>query len=482
MRKITLSLALFLCLSKIPLPSQEAESFPPLEPLFLYEAEGLSGEDIIRAGLEFSLCPQDSEAGRAALAQFASLEEEMESQDFRSLPEEERGEKVLSLMYARVLKQYSLNQTYIDVMFQKGTYNCVSSSILYAALAKSAGLVIHGVETPNHAFCTLYLGDGRKIDVETTNPNGFNPGTKKQVSSTEKSTRYYVVPKKYYSNRAEVGERKFISLVGKNVMAYLDERRDYGRAVPLGAARIVFVGGSPETDARDVRRSFDIAVLNYAVMLDRQKKSALALDWLDAVESRWGRAEIADNIQKTYDSAANNCAVNLTRAGKARQAQEQFELREEKISPKMRGEIRSMIFLAIVDEETKSRSPEDAISYIQGLKGADEAQGKAVAKRLFELEEYYWSQRARPLSDAGRYLEAAAVMDEGLQSLPTSRNLQTIKNQNLNNYAVTVHNQFVDFYNAKDYENAERVAREGLAILPKNATLQRDLKLAQSRK
>ena len=44
--------------------------FPSLEPLFLYEPaeDVLSGEDVIRAGLEFSLCP--AEAGAAVIERY----------------------------------------------------------------------------------------------------------------------------------------------------------------------------------------------------------------------------------------------------------------------------------------------------------------------------------------------------------------------------------------------------------------------------
>ena len=461
--------------------AQESNQFPSLEPIFSWETNGeLSGEDFIRAGLEFSLCPVESEAGHAILTQFKSLESEVNSEAFLALSEEARGEKILSLMYEKVLKQYSLNQTYIDSMFQKGTYNCVSSSILYFALAKSAGLTVHGVETPSHAFCTLYLSDGRKIDVETTNPNGFNPGTKKDIS-TANSKRYYVVPKKYYSNRKEVSELKFISLIGKNVTAFLDEKQDYARSIPVAATRLAFTKGVNEADAKAVREDFDTATTNYAVSLDRKKKSDRALDWLDAVENRWGKG-VSPVVQNLYDNIAYNAAVNLSKAEKSEQAKELFEAKKGKITAKKRLEIRNMIFYSIIDEKTKKMSPESAISHIQQSRTEEEAKDASVAKKLDSLEEYYWSERAKPLLTAKQYLEAAALIDEGLQSLPKSRNLQTMKNQILNNYAVGIHNQFVDFFNAKDYENAERIVKEGLEIVPKNGNLLRDLKTVQSRK
>ena len=464
------------------LHSQNAVSFPSLEPFFVFHGEELSPDDLILAGLEFSFCPKDSDLARQSLENFSSLEAEVKSNSFLSLSEEERGEKILSLMYETVLSQYLLNQTYIDVMFQKGTYNCVSASILYYALAKSAGLRVHAVETPDHAFCTLYLSDGRKIDVETTNPNGFNPGTKKNVQTNANSTRYQVVPKKYYSNRHEISERKFISLVGKNASAMLDEKRDYKKAVPLAAARIEFTKNSPEEDKKAVREDFDTITTNYAVLFDRQKKSDVALEWLDSVENRWGRAANPAYFQKIYDDIAYNCAANLTNQKQAEKAQEIFDSHKEKISGKTRAVIEGMIFYALIDEQTKKLSPQEAVSLIQEKKYAPPAKDASISKKLAVLEEYYWAEWAKPLSKEGKFLEAAEIISEGLKSLPTSRNLQTIRNQNLNNYAVNIHNQFADLFNAKKLEEAEALLNEGLKIVPKNGTLLRDLQIFRSRK
>ncbi|MBR4598463.1 MAG: hypothetical protein IKO39_00240 [Treponema sp.] len=462
--------------------SQNELSFPSLEPLFSFKDGELSSEDLILSGLEFSFCPADSDLAKESLEKFRALEEQVKSDAFMVLSEEERGEKILSLIYENTLRQYSLNQTYIDVMFQKGTYNCVSASILYYALAKSAALKVHAVETPDHAFCTLYLSDGRKIDVETTNPNGFNPGTKKNLQSNANSTRYQIVPKKYYSNRHEISERKFISLVGKNASAMLDEKRDYKKAVPLAAARIDFTEDCPKEDKKAVRIDFDTVAMNYAVLFDRQKKSDPALDWLDLVENRWGKAENQPFYQNTYESIAYNCAANLTNQKQAGTAQKIFDLHKEKISEKNRDVIEGMIFYALIDEQTKKVRADEAISLIQEKKSAPQAKDAAISRKLIALEEYYWAEKAKALSKDGKFLEAAEILSEGLKSLPNSRNLQTIRNQNMNNYAVNIHNQFADLFNAKKLDEAEALLNEGLKIVPKNGTLQRDLQILRSRK
>ena len=475
---------IFLLFFPFSLFAQTAGEFPSLEPFFVYKEGALSSEDFIRSGLDFSLCPAESDEGKAVFSQYKALEAQVKSDSFMAYSEEERGEKILSLMYERVLRQYSLNQTYINVMFQKGTYNCVSSSVLYAALAKAAGLKVHAVETPDHAFCTLYLSDGRKIDVETTNPNGFNPGTKKNVQDNGRSSRYQIVPKKYYMNRHEISERKFISLIGKNVTAFYDEKKNYAMALPVASARISFTEKEniPEEEMKAVRVDFDTVAMNFAVSLDRQKKSDLALDWLDLVENRWGKALNQPFYQNSYESIAYNCAANLTNEKRAEKAAELFERRKEKISTKNRTVIEEMIFYALLDEKTKEVTTDEALSLIQESRKSPAGKSGKIARKLENLEEYYWAEKAKPLSKEEKFLEAAKILEDGLKSLPNSRNLQTIRNQNLNNYAVQVHNNFADLFNAKKLDEAEKVLNEGLKILPKNGTLQRDLQILRSRK
>ncbi|MBQ7159354.1 MAG: hypothetical protein IJS09_08050 [Treponema sp.] len=446
--------------------------FPSLEPLFFYEPaeDVLSGEDVIRAGLEFSLCP--AEAGAAVIERYLELEKEIVS-TVAELDEMEKGEKILSLMYERVLTQYSVNQTRVDEMFLKGTYNCVSSSVLYFALARAVGLQVAGQETPEHAFCSLYIG-GKKIDVETTNPGGFNPGVKKIVEQTERSTRYFMVPKKYYSGRKEISERKFVSLVGRNMVSMMNDRNDYATGVPLSAARIVFVGNAFAKDAAAVREDFDTLCGNYAVELDQKRKeSEKALDWLDAVYARWGSSA---ELQKKYNTIAYNCAVNYVNAGDYENARRAFTAHKDNLTQKNASAIDVMIFSAWVEDEVKKLEPEDAVSFLHEQYKLPVAKEKSVASRLVVLEEYAWYQILKPFFDSGKYLLAADIADEGLYYVPSSKNLQKIKTQCLQNYAVDVHNKFADLANAGRYEEAMQVVQKGLINVPTNSLLKNDLK------
>lgn len=452
--------------------------FPSLEPLFVYEpVEGVfSGEDIFRAALEFSLCPQESETGRIVLERYAELENEVVSA-VSAMDDMEKGEKILSLMYERVLTQYVGDQTRMDVMFLEGTYNCVSSSVLYFALARAAGLSVAGQETPAHAFCAVSIG-GKKIDVETTNPNGFNPGVKKILEQTEKTTHYFIVPKKYYSGRKEVGERKFVSLVGRNLVSGMNNENNFAQGVPLSATRLAFVGNALPRDAAAVREDFDTVCGNYAVDLDqKQMQSEKALDWLDAVCTRWGESE---ELRKKYNSIAHNCAVNYLRTDDFDNARRAFETHRDRLTKKNAANIGKMIFTAWVDSAVKGLSPDETIAFLHERRTDAYAQEKSAAAHLDILEEYAWYTKIRAEVDAENYLVAALIADEGLKFLPSSRNLKTIKNQCMQNYAVDVHNAFADLTNAGKYDEAMQVVQKGLKIVPSNAMLNSDLKKLQN--
>ena len=202
MKKILLTLCfLFLALKGF------ATSFPSLEPSFvpqeLFTPAGIptvfTADEIVEFSLLYSECRIGSDDYEIAVNIFDELRKKITDPQVMSLPEEDRGRAVLKLLYQDVLKHYEAGQTKFDVALKTGNYNCVSSALLYMAAAKAAGLDVRGQKTPDHAFCSVYIS-GKRIDVETTNPYGFNPGSREAIEHENVIKGYYVVPKTYYSN------------------------------------------------------------------------------------------------------------------------------------------------------------------------------------------------------------------------------------------------------------------------------------------
>ena len=68
---------------------------------------------------------------------------------------------------------YELNQARLSQVFEQGHYNCISSALLYTALARAYSLPVRGVMTEVHAFVDFGPVDGPRLDVETTSERGF---------------------------------------------------------------------------------------------------------------------------------------------------------------------------------------------------------------------------------------------------------------------------------------------------------------------
>ncbi|MBO7637351.1 MAG: hypothetical protein J6S91_00080, partial [Treponema sp.] len=126
-------------------PISFAQVFPPLEPYYSfdsgsYENSNLAAHEMILTGISFSEYPQVDPSKYMGI--YLELEKQVTAPTFRKLPEKERAEAVLTLMYEQKLRKYQKNQTKLTVMLEDGSYNCVSASVLYAALAKAAGLTV----------------------------------------------------------------------------------------------------------------------------------------------------------------------------------------------------------------------------------------------------------------------------------------------------------------------------------------------------
>lgn len=306
-----------------------ANDFPSIEPSVTinFTEENFSPEQLFLTAMEFSLCSQNDELGKTIITKYKEMEKVVKSSEFTKLPEIERGEKVLKYIHDELLKKYEEGTASMTVTFSTGSYNCVTSSILFLCLAKAAGLNVKGQKTNIHALCSVYIND-KKIDVETTNYYGFNPGERKTIEKTENSHRYTYVPKKYYAGRKEISDKAFVTLTGKNIVSELNDTNEYNGAIPLAASRLDFLKTENQKEILDVRADFDTVVTNYAINLTKQNKTLEAIDFLEQVENRWGSSGA---ISKTYFNAVYNTVVNYLNSGDVANAKKIYEQKKNNI-------------------------------------------------------------------------------------------------------------------------------------------------------
>ncbi len=72
------------------------------------------------------------------------------------------------------LAGYDVNQGALSTLLETGKYNCVSSAVLFAVLARYFDLQASGVLLPSYAFVQINAPDNKIIEIETTSGAGFD--------------------------------------------------------------------------------------------------------------------------------------------------------------------------------------------------------------------------------------------------------------------------------------------------------------------
>jgi hypothetical protein len=75
---------------------------------------------------------------------------------------------------ATELAGYDYSQARVTGIFASGRYNCLSSAMLFAVLARGFGLPVRAVVVPTHVFIELGAPGAKVIEVETTAATGFD--------------------------------------------------------------------------------------------------------------------------------------------------------------------------------------------------------------------------------------------------------------------------------------------------------------------
>ena len=329
------------------------------------------------------------------------------------------AERALTFLHRNLFTSYSVLQTRVDTALETGVYNCVSSAMLYLILARSVGLSVGGVRTSDHAF-TWVLVNGQQIDVETTNPFGFNPGAKKDFTdSFGKVTGYTYVPPGGYSDRRTIGEKELLSLILYNrVSEYMDGRSFRDALQPAVSAFTLM--GSDET-----RQVMTIAFTNYISWMGARQEFPQAVQFTDAVRASFGGIV---NLDQPRRDMYHNWAVSLL--------------------------------------DTRQFSEADALLAQPSAKAALDDQdwtalSVAVVQRLAQAQ-----------GDTGGNIAAAGVVADALKRLGRQPAL-------LQTYEAYVHNAFALLFNARKAVEAKAVIDQGLAVYPDSRMLLQDLDIAR---
>lgn len=400
--------------------AQETRAFPELVPLaraveLSRLPDPLSLEQMVDAAVAFSGAAAAGSTQAAAREKILAHAARFKSQSTRVSGQRALAEAALEYLHGNVLSRYSLLATSVAGAVQTGSYNCVSSAVLYAILARAVGLTVTGVRTADHAFCTV-LVDGSPVDVETTNVHGFDPGRRKEFTDSFGAvTGFTYVPPSNSRDRRPISNRELLALILYNRVSEDGQAGRFREAVNPAVSAWAF---APVEEFREIR---DIALSNFASSLAMRGEFARADAFLEEAQSAWG------------------ASPDLARLA--------FEVTYNRIVAAIDG--------GRLDEAAALLA---------------EAGRRAVLgeREWMDLSVYLVQTRAEAASAGRGFSEAAEVVAAGIAALGSQGEL-------LRAYEAYVHNAFARMYNARRLEEARAVLVRGLGVYPSSQVLARDM-------
>ncbi|MDR2786736.1 MAG: hypothetical protein LBB83_12575 [Treponema sp.] len=396
-----------------------------------------------------------------------------------------RGEYVLSFTHKRFLKGYVENQTRLDEIINTGRYNCVSSAVLYAILAAAAELDVQGVMTKDHAFVTVDTGT-EIIDVETTNPYGFDPGSRREFHDAfGKLTGFAYVPSRNYRDRAAISLLELCSLILSNRIADLEKRNRYSEAVPLAVNRAALLTNrrNPVSSPlfQDGEKDLLDRLLNYGASLLNGGRETDALAWAEYAGTRHpGGAAGEKRWQEFTFTALNNLMIRLIRAGKTSDARTALDRYGASLGPTDYNRLDSQLLdaelLSMANGLGKTENAADILAAVDGAA----RDSRLPAARITELRNFVIIGEGNRLAKTQAGIPAAiAFTEDAIAKYGRNSHVDEALRAHRQNRIADLHNRFARLFNGKNYEEARNHIKKALEEFPGNGQLQQDFNLAE---
>lgn len=365
---------------------------------------------------------------------------------------EAKGTRLLGWLHERAFAGgYAAGQTDLPPVLDGGTFNCVSSAVLYTILARRLGLDARGVQVPDHAFGVVYAGT-RHFDVETTTPRGFDPARDPAaVAEFAARTGFAYIPDSDRDRRREVTDAGLLAMVwynhGCRLAADGDHRAAlaaYFRALGLdrelaAAAKNALVSLAAWALAEGAAGRFDTgrAVARAGLDLapnDPRVRYAHARVWADSAEAEAGRNGLDAGLAVLRQAAgevpdgpfvqlqawlAVRPADALAAAGKWEEAVARVDPALPKVDPPAREEVlrwRGGLFLRWANAELAAGRFEQALTVVERGLRLHPADGRfpdlltAVARS--------WVQTAQKEKGPAEGKRVVAALAEKAKSVP----------------------------------------------------------------
>lgn len=328
----------------------------------------------------------------------------------------DKADKLLRFLHKGVMaKGYEAKQSSLAAIFDTGKFNCVSSAALYHLVGTDLGLELRALSIPGGQFMAGHatvdlLDQGKRIEMETTNPGGFDWETKRKRPGV---VTFGITPDR------KTG--KDVDLLGVAAMIYSNRGVDAGADAKTGdwLVSVRLYACALALDPLDGTASHNLtaAFVNRGPKLVEEKKYEEALRALT-----FGRSVVPENldvknnykvawvryIEATLEAGKDRGAVELVgRAGRALPEDADFK------SP-------APWFLRQGAKEAEKGSWPAGLAVVErGLKACPKSAEEALRKGRGDLYRR-WSQTLLDKKDVEGSMTALA---RGLGADPTSQEL-----------------------------------------------------------
>lgn len=381
--------------------------------------------------------------------------------------EYERGEDVLRYLHETLFKNYRENQTRLNTVMSSGSYNCVSSAVLYMLSGRAVGLNVQGVRTRDHAFVSVLI-DNHIVDVETTNEWGFDPGQKKEFSNSfTGSTGYNYVPPGNYSLRSDISDKQMIGLILQNRIAEYQRVNNHKSSVPLAVDRYAL------TLSEEARKDMYDTFSNYASQLNGSGQYEKGITFLKEAVSRWDSSQ---SVISAIEALVHNFILSKIGQGETTAAEDfLLELKSENLLTEnaILSDMRMIYDKKTVDYLNSDIGFDEIHQYLDLIYN----QSFITRDKWISYTVFNYVKEAELIARDAGWLEAYLFVKEAPTDIRDQRKYLHLLDSCKGNYVITIHNKFADLYNKGEYTLAESVIRNGLSVIPNDRTLLSDLKM-----
>jgi tetratricopeptide (TPR) repeat protein len=444
---------------------------PRINPEPFYEWLGGANEPLtVDLLIDASLRASDAseEKIKTATARINEAIQEMKDGIASEWDERQKAEYVLMFLHKNLFRVYDEFQTRVDRVMEDGSYNCVSSAVLYMIFLRSIGIPVIGIGTEDHAFCAAILPGGN-IDVETTSVYGFDPGKKTEFHDAFGNvTGYSYVPPSNYSARSELSERQLLALILQNRISLLESKKRYEDALELAVDRYAVAPGV------STKNHLYRGAINYAALLNERKEYAQAIDFLTRFVDTHGWS---DSVRDIYGILHYNRVVLFIQSGAFEEAIETLSRLEVAswIEPEVVKSLRSQVAERILAKELPVLTPDEGFELLGVLRD----DGLVSPERYTDYAIMLVSTEAEEFAASGDFLAAAAVIDQAIGGLGSDRRLIAARDAYRYNFAVEAHNTFAGLFNNGKYTEAKKLLAESIERVPDSDILHQDMTLLE---